>query len=383
MELARQYKVDAILKPLLEYQETAQRPLKMAPSKGAKKNVTNTFQQQGPAEKRMKMDHIQYQQQIIHPAPTQHMGNEYFDYRDQSKEYNTNPYMNYYQNEMYHAPPPLPPQHQPHPQNLTQPAEQHQSERHRAAIMSLFLDTTSSVNQELLYPHTILPADFDIDLILDDQGHTATHWASALANISLLTLAIQKGSQIDRLNFIGESALIRAVMVVHNHERQSFYDLLSILKDTITITDKKKRTVLHHICLTSSIKARSPVSVYYMDCLLSFIEKAKRDDTLSSELMHADNQNSLANRFSSLLNQTDICGDTALNIAARLGNRQLFEKLYEAGADPFIYNNIGLKPSDYGFDSSVPAQYVSLMTNDCNQWMTCHKLAETMATNWI
>ena len=65
------------------------------------------------------------------------------------------------------------------------------SERHRATIMALFLNN-GPTSQEILGHHTLLAPDFDIDLILDDQGHTALHWAAALANIPLLGMLLHK-----------------------------------------------------------------------------------------------------------------------------------------------------------------------------------------------
>ena len=70
-------------------------------------------------------------------------------------------------------------------------------------------------------------------------------------------------------------------------------------------------------------------------------------------MVHSDHQNSLSSRFRSILNIVDICGDTAVNIASRLGNRHLFDLLVEAGADVSIPNYATLKPSDYGFEALV------------------------------
>lgn len=68
-------------------------------------------------------------------------------------------------------------------------------------------------------------------------------------------------------------------------------------------------------------------------------------------MIHSDPQNSFTRKFSNMLNSVDICGDTPANIAARLGNRQLFEMLAQAGADCSIANYSSLKPSDYGFEA--------------------------------
>jgi hypothetical protein len=283
---------------------------------------------------------------------------QFFDLNDGNNYYN--PYGNgYYQVDPYaHSYHGLTTQNESH---IAPAATECSSERHRSAIMALFLNNGNHNNHEMLYPHSILPSDFDIDLVLDDQGHTALHWAAALANISLLTLLIQKGAQPDRLNFSGESALIRSVMVSHNFDQLSFLDLLNILKDYLFIPDKKNRTVFHHVCLSSSGKGKNQSSVYYMQSILEYIAKAIYDEAMSSQLVHSDNQCSLKERFSLLLNIPDFCGDTALNIAARVGNRQLFDQLFEVGADETIANFAGLKPFDFGFKdnrSSVSNKHV-------------------------
>jgi ankyrin repeat protein len=304
-------------------------------------------------EKRLKMDPEQdefhsYSDATYNIQSEVSLSENFFDFHDAKTYYNNaygyygvDPYLHTYHQQ--HMPPPA---QSPIAVAATEPS----SERHRTAIMALFLNTSSNPGQESMFLHSILPPDFDIDLILDEKGHTALHWAAALANINLLTLLIQKGAQMDRLNFAGESALIRSIMVTHNFDRQCFLDLLTILKDTILIADKKNRTVLHHICLTASTKGKSQPSYYYMQCLLEFIAKSAYDEAMSSQLVHSDSQMSLGNRFASFLNSVDFCGDTAVNIAARLGNRQLFDMLVESGANVNIANCSGLRPLDFGFE---------------------------------
>ena len=46
----------------------------------------------------------------------------------------------------------------------------------------------------------------------------------------------------------------------------------------------------------------------------------------------------------------DVHGDTALNLAARIGARHIVEQLLDAGANPEIENRAGLKASSFGFD---------------------------------
>jgi ankyrin repeat protein len=269
-----------------------------------------------------------------------------FDYPD-PKSYYTNYASLYPDHYMYGYHQNLPP---PAQSQVALAATEPSAERHRTTIMALFVNSGNNSNYEILYPHSILPSDFDIDLVLDNQGHTALHWAAALGNIHLLTLLVQKGAQIDRLNYSGESALTRSVMVSYNHDKLSFADLVTSLKDTIFIPDKKCRTVLHHICLSANQKTNQ-ACIYYMETILEYIASVSYDEAMSSQLIHSEGTSSLSRRLKALINAVDVCGDSPVNIAARLGNRNIFDQLVQAGADVNIANTSGLKPIDFGFEA--------------------------------
>ena len=49
-----------------------------------------------------------------------------------------------------------------------------------------------------------------------------------------------------------------------------------------------------------------------------------------------------------LIDVQDVHGDTALNVAARVGNKGLLKILLDAGADKARANKLGLKPQDFG-----------------------------------
>lgn len=103
--------------------------------------------------------------------------------------------------------------------------------------------------------------------------------------------------------------------------------------------DASSRTVLHHIALVAGVKQRSSAAQYYMECILEYVAlNQKGEDTLES-----------------LVNMRDIHGDTALNLAARVGNRTLVRNLLDVGADAQSSNNLGLRPSDFGIVDEVRA----------------------------
>ncbi|KAJ2798796.1 transcriptional regulator swi6, partial [Coemansia guatemalensis] len=271
-------------------------------------------------------------------------------------------------------------------------------------------------------------AKINVDLVIDDQGHTAVHWAAALARIQVLDLLLLHGADARLLNYDGESALVRAVQVTNNYENQTFPDLLELLHDTIPLTDKYNRTVLHHIALSSASDGREKAARYYADCLLSWIVRlaggyqvdaaedeagaalqqkgltessqpgSAKPDSLdeSTESLPTPTQSSSPNGgqvaqhkapfgdaqnssqateqterisgdvaasppatnagsvpnadFAAFLNLQDVHGNTALNIAARAGDRPMIRLLLNAGASATAANRMGLCPLDFGVD---------------------------------
>ncbi|KAJ1897215.1 transcriptional regulator swi6, partial [Coemansia sp. IMI 209127] len=260
----------------------------------------------------------------------------------------------------------------------------------------------------------------NVDLVIDEQGHTAVHWAAALARIQVLDLLLYRGADARILNDDGESALVRAVQVTNNYENQTFPDLLELLHDTIPLTDKNNRTVLHHISLAAVGDNREKAARYYADCLLSWIVRlaggyqVDAAENTDPEIMHrlggdagmqngtvhlhnsdddddddddkplalhgaqkqpsllahgesngtmlaaepsdersADAENSRTATdpdFAAFLNLQDVHGNTALHIAARVGDRSIIRMLLNAGASPTVANRVGLCPLDFGVD---------------------------------
>ncbi|KAI9287548.1 hypothetical protein BC943DRAFT_288854 [Umbelopsis sp. AD052] len=202
-------------------------------------------------------------------------------------------------------------------------------ERHRAVLMSLFLNEDPDHVPDLFLEHNT-PRDLNIELVIDDQGHTALHWAAALARLKTLRQLVERGADIQRTNFAGETALMRSVLVTNNYGQQCFSDLLDILFDSINSIDQQKRTVLHHMALTAGIPRRATACAYYMNILIQKLHEKLTEDERSRLLEARDNN-----------------GDTALNIAARLGNRKMMVTLIKSGADRYAANNVGLKPEDF------------------------------------
>ncbi|KAF3904903.1 Ankyrin-3 [Dactylellina cionopaga] len=215
---------------------------------------------------------------------------------------------------------------------------------------------TEILTSLFISPPTAGPASYDdhpdlqqltteeIELPIDKMGHTAMHWAAALANVPLIKTLVAKGASVLRVNFAGETPLTRGCLVTNNLENSTFPALLDLLHPGISVVDDSGRTVLHHIALMSGIKGRSQASRYYLESLLEFVVKYG-----AANSSNPNNKGINLGRFmSEIVNAQDKSGDTALNIAARIGNKSIVSQLLEVGADPAIPNRAGLCPLDFG-----------------------------------
>ncbi|KAG5979791.1 hypothetical protein E4U55_004749 [Claviceps digitariae] len=223
----------------------------------------------------------------------------------------------------------------------------------RGMLMGLFMDSSTSdaSKHDMLRKFT----SAELDMPIDAQSHTALHWAATLARMSLLRTLIAAGSSPYRVNASGETALMRACLVTNSMDQGSFPDLLEVLGGTIEARDQKGRTVLHHIAVTSAVKGRNAASRYYLESLLEWVVRQGSVPSSQANGNAPNNSQSgnipkmgIARFMSEIVNAQDSSGDTALNIAARIGNRSIISQLLEVGADPNIANRVGLRPLDFG-----------------------------------
>lgn len=178
-----------------------------------------------------------------------------------------------------------------------------------------------------------------VDTVIDDHGHTALHWASALCRLSLVKMLVasppsEGGANVQAGNYAGETALHRSVLVTNSYDLSLFPDLLELLAPSLHTRDFKSRTVLHHIALVAAMRGRATPARYYLATVLEYISKHE------------------GGRFAALVDAQDDDGETALGIAARQGNNSMVKMLLEVGARKDLANCFGLKPSDWGIDSS-------------------------------
>ncbi|CAO0789772.1 unnamed protein product [Mucor circinelloides] len=214
------------------------------------------------------------------------------------------------------------------------------NERNRSVLMSIFLsDKPDQIPDLLKNQHG--KSGFNIDMVIDELGNTALHWATALARTNTVQLLVNKGANIACTSYTGETALMRGVMVTNNFDNTSFPQVFDLLKESMAIVDNKKRSVLHHAALTAGIHGRTNAAVYYMKILVDYIKAADSEELIS------------------LLDAQDSLGDTALNIAARLDCQALVDILSNAGAVNTAQNQVGLNSQDYAQVKDVEMEEAS------------------------
>lgn len=138
-----------------------------------------------------------------------------------------------------------------------------------------------------------------------------------------------------RGNYSGETPLMRACLATHCFDTQSFHTLVASLNASIRTLDTARRSVFHHIAATAGVKGRATAARYYLDQINLWIVNNEKAD------------------FHSIIDIQDEHGDTALNIAARVGNRGLVRALLDAGANRLLANKLGLRPGDFGVETEV------------------------------
>lgn len=215
-------------------------------------------------------------------------------------------------------------------------AEAARNGRYAEILLDYFVSDAATLPKILTHP----PADLDFDLVIDEEGHTPLHWAVAMAKTKVVRLLVQHGADIYRANHQGQTALMRSVMFTNNFDMKTFPTLVEILQKTIFTIDKNDQTVFHHVAATAGMRGKVHASRYYMECLLEKL---------------AQHPSELA----SIINFRDAEGDTALMMAARIGNKKLVRVLLEAGADTKIRNHTGQNAEEYMLESEAAAAALS------------------------
>lgn len=168
-----------------------------------------------------------------------------------------------------------------------------------------------------------MPANFQIDRPIDDQHHTALHWAASMGDIDIVRYFLDRGADTLVRNKRGETPLIRAVLFTNNYEKDTMLKLVHLLLPTIRATDHHGATILHHIAMTTNSLAKKRCARYYIDVVLNKLAEC-----------------STPQDFTSFVNYQDRNGDTALHIVARHNAKKCIRALQGRGVRGDLPNDL-------------------------------------------
>ncbi|KAF1836414.1 apses transcription factor-like protein [Decorospora gaudefroyi] len=246
---------------------------------------------------------------------------------------------------------------------LPHPDSKHGEEK-QALLTDLFADQTRT--DFTLHPAILQLSGTDLDMPIDNTSNTALHWAATLARVSLMRLLVSKGANMFRGNASGQTPLMSAVSVNNSLDHSCFPETLEILAPLIELRDSQGRTILHHIAVTCAIKGRAASSKYYLEALLEYLVRSNIGASQITSFHESSNYPKpigLMRFMQEMVNARDKAGNTALNLAARIGNRNIISQLMEVQADPTIPNHKGTRPIDFGVRSDLGDSEVPLATD--------------------
>ncbi|KAG8826865.1 hypothetical protein FRC19_006984 [Serendipita sp. 401] len=194
-------------------------------------------------------------------------------------------------------------------------------------MLEFFLSDTAQTPQILINP----PPGIDLDVLIDEDGHTALHWAAAMGCIRVVKLLVSAGADVFKVNKAGQTALMRSVMFANNYDIRKFAELYEMLHRTSLNIDSYNRTVLHHIADLALSKGKIHAARYYMETVLVRLADYPKE-------------------MSDIINFQDEDGETALTMAARCRSKRMVKVLLDHGADPFIKNKDQKSAEDYILD---------------------------------
>lgn len=244
------------------------------------------------------------------------------------------------------APPPLPTALDPLPSPDSAAARQRQ-----AILLDLF-SADADPDPDVLAAVASLSGP-ELDTPLDKSANTAVHWAATLGRVGLVSLLIGRGSDMYRGNIAGHTPLMAAVAVSNCLDHGCFPDLVELLGPLIEVQDRQGRTILHHIVVASGIRGRERSSRYYLEVLLEFLVRSLGQPA-SGGVPSRHARVDLMRFLGQIVNAQDKAGNTALHLAARIGNAGIVQQLLEVLADPHVPNFNGLRPSDFGIPGHEP-----------------------------
>ncbi|RKF51400.1 Cell division cycle-related protein res2/pct1 [Golovinomyces cichoracearum] len=173
------------------------------------------------------------------------------------------------------------------------------------------------------------PLNFNPDWIIDNEGHTALHWAAAMGDVDVIRDLKRYGANIGFQNARGETPLMRCVQFINCQEKKTMPEVVNELIETVDIPDFCNSTALHHAAAVTVSQQKHSCARYYLDIILNKIQEVYEPQFAAQ-----------------LINAQDIDGETALHIAVKHRARKCVRALIGRNAAINIRNNEGITAED-------------------------------------
>ena len=176
-------------------------------------------------------------------------------------------------------------------------------------------------------PH--IPDTAHLNRPIDNEGHTALHWACAMGDINVVKQLLDRNALNAARNIRGETPLIRAALFANCYDKGTWSKMVHLLQHIIMVADNHGGTVFHHIAYTAHSGSRAARACSYLQTLLEKLsEMVPQHDAMD------------------FLNSQDRNGDTPFHVATRNSRRCM--KLFQGyGLASDIMNNNGETVDQY------------------------------------
>jgi hypothetical protein len=191
------------------------------------------------------------------------------------------------------------------------------------------------------------PADYQPDWLVDAEGHTALHWASAMGDIKIIRQLKTFGANLACQNMRGETPLMRAVRFPHSYNNRTMPAIVQELIMTIGAVDFLQGTALHHA-----------VASLQKDSFLDRVAKFYINAIVQGTWEHFGSE-----YVQRILDAQDMDENTALHIAAKEMAKECVTELQNLGAAPDTRNNDGFTPSGVKDEDELGTNAIDIPTS--------------------
>ncbi|KAJ3338546.1 transcriptional regulator swi6 [Gonapodya sp. JEL0774] len=218
-----------------------------------------------------------------------------------------------------------------------------------------------------------IEAGVDVQGVIDDEGRTALHWSASLSRPSILRALILLLPRYSRCptpipDPLGVTPLMLALTTSNCYDRGTFSEVLLLLAGSLHDADKRGRTVLHHVAEGWDDSRMRPALLYYLGCVHGHFALPRTNDG-TEPFLESNAESTSTSTFTTfapskpaasttdvherveswlrLANSVDTNGDTAVNVAARMGAWKVVRLLAKWGVDLKVRNKGGVSVKEW------------------------------------